>query len=539
LRFNQVSSDALVVGAEHLSKTPYYSDFGLHEFFEFCELCNIEPLMVMPISLPDKNDDVESLSEFLDYCLGDESTFWGRKRMNNGRVAPFNLKYLEIGNEQFNQVMPAPGSLRFVEGSDLLWTRENTLHYVDKLTKMAILAKNKYPIIKIGAVGANDFLTQNSYLNLVIDSVWDSLVILNCAKYIDFICPHDYATGPTEASNFLGLMSASENFKKIHQHSQKLIKDSENPNMKVLITEFAVNDDFNKDIQVNFRFKSSLYFALMQIQYQKMGLLGSCLYNLKDDAYFGLIDQKYWESGHMNRKVMKSSGFWALKLFNNLSFDQIINSETDSPTFHSPPMGWMPEVSKSPYVNVLATINFNQDSLALILVNTDTINDFECSIALNPFKMEGNQMMSKALLNSNSSMTLNSYSEPDLIEIIEESVESFSEDTVNLNLPPLSMMGLKFKVSKDLNSFNESFKEVKPEMLIHPNPFDKFLKVEIPNKARKEQFEFQIFSALGSIVVEGKMAENKIISTNQLSPGVYILKVYNQQRVFVKKVFKN
>jgi alpha-N-arabinofuranosidase len=42
----------------------------------------------------------EVLNE-LEYCLGDENTEYGKKRVANGRKEPFDVKYVEIGNEDF------------------------------------------------------------------------------------------------------------------------------------------------------------------------------------------------------------------------------------------------------------------------------------------------------------------------------------------------------------------------------------------------------------------------------------------------------
>ena len=48
----------------------------------------------------DKMDEfVQDALDCLEYCNGDTNTLWGAKRAAAGHPAPFNLKYLEIGNE--------------------------------------------------------------------------------------------------------------------------------------------------------------------------------------------------------------------------------------------------------------------------------------------------------------------------------------------------------------------------------------------------------------------------------------------------------
>ena len=40
----------------------------------------------------------------IDYALGDGTTAWSRRRVENGHPAPFPLKYVEIGNENWGPV---------------------------------------------------------------------------------------------------------------------------------------------------------------------------------------------------------------------------------------------------------------------------------------------------------------------------------------------------------------------------------------------------------------------------------------------------
>ena len=36
------------------------------------------------------------------YCWGNASTAWGKLRHDDGHPAPYRLKFIELGNEQFN-----------------------------------------------------------------------------------------------------------------------------------------------------------------------------------------------------------------------------------------------------------------------------------------------------------------------------------------------------------------------------------------------------------------------------------------------------
>ena len=90
--------------------------FGYHEFLQFCEDIGAGGMFVCNVGLgcqgragdACKEDEVDSFIEdvldAIDYALGDGTTEWSRKRVENGHPAPFPLKYVEIGNENWGPV---------------------------------------------------------------------------------------------------------------------------------------------------------------------------------------------------------------------------------------------------------------------------------------------------------------------------------------------------------------------------------------------------------------------------------------------------
>lgn len=90
--------------------------FGYHEMLTLCEDYGMEAFPILNAGLlcqyETKNVDAktgEELQEFidmatdlLDYCWGDaDANEWAKKRAENGHPEPFDLKYLGIGNENF------------------------------------------------------------------------------------------------------------------------------------------------------------------------------------------------------------------------------------------------------------------------------------------------------------------------------------------------------------------------------------------------------------------------------------------------------
>jgi alpha-L-arabinofuranosidase len=87
--------------------------FGLDEHMQMCEDMGAEAVYVSSsgisevpnsplfgVSPLDKMQPIISdILDLVEYCNGSASTRWGAKRAANGHPAPYNLKYLEIGNE--------------------------------------------------------------------------------------------------------------------------------------------------------------------------------------------------------------------------------------------------------------------------------------------------------------------------------------------------------------------------------------------------------------------------------------------------------
>lgn len=101
----------------------YHQSMGLgyYEYFQLCEDMGMQPLPILPcgVSCQGTNggwgmktqaQDVVPMSEMdewlqdaldlIEWANGDVSTTWGKKRAEQGHPAPFNLKYLGIGNEE-------------------------------------------------------------------------------------------------------------------------------------------------------------------------------------------------------------------------------------------------------------------------------------------------------------------------------------------------------------------------------------------------------------------------------------------------------
>ncbi len=95
---------------------------GYHEFYELCEYLGADAMYVTATGMvctefvdrdpgrkfkhmeTDVDHYIADALDAIEYAIGDVDTRWGAERARNGHPAPFPLKYVEIGNEDFGPV---------------------------------------------------------------------------------------------------------------------------------------------------------------------------------------------------------------------------------------------------------------------------------------------------------------------------------------------------------------------------------------------------------------------------------------------------
>ena len=101
----------------------YFQSYGLgfFEFFQLSEDIGSEPLPILHVGLacqfqnndphervaPDSLDTyIQDALDLIEFANGDTTTTWGRLRADMGHPAPFGLKFIGIGNEQWGPEYP-------------------------------------------------------------------------------------------------------------------------------------------------------------------------------------------------------------------------------------------------------------------------------------------------------------------------------------------------------------------------------------------------------------------------------------------------
>ena len=136
----------------HMNQNWHYwstDGLGFDEYLQMAEDIGAAPMFVVNVGLghgyyipmADLDTLVQNTLDAIEYANGDASTKFGAMRIANGHTAPYNLKFIEIGNENYNFNMSG--------------NSDQSYDYPERYYMFYKAIKEKYPeIITIGNVEA-------------------------------------------------------------------------------------------------------------------------------------------------------------------------------------------------------------------------------------------------------------------------------------------------------------------------------------------------------------------------------------------------
>ncbi|MBN1123945.1 MAG: carbohydrate binding domain-containing protein [Sedimentisphaerales bacterium] len=188
--------------------------FGTDEFIQFCEKVGAEPILVLNTSR-----GAEDALNWLEYCMGDEASEYGKMRAANGRPEPYRLKTLEIDNEP--------------------WLMMDYSKYLDIVKRFCPAIRAKYPKLKLSVAGSYGYDTGPGEGNQEANRNWDPRIIKEAGKLFDILSPH-YYNGIYFTADFVEDPYKYEQFLK---GRGEIIRKSDNPNIKIYVSEWNLTNN--------------------------------------------------------------------------------------------------------------------------------------------------------------------------------------------------------------------------------------------------------------------------------------------------------
>lgn len=262
---------------------PVTNGMGFHEFLQLSEDLGAEPMFVVNMGMGHGwyenyqhiEGYVQEALDALEYANGDASTFWGAKRIAAGHPEPFNMRLIEIGNENYNY--------NFNNNSD------QSDHYPERYRQFYDAIKARWPeTICIGNV--ESWGTDNpSWRN---------------AHPVDVVDEHYYKTPDWFASNYRKYDNASRSSHKIYNGEYAVTSDcGTNGTLKAALGEaiYMAGMERNSDVCI-----MASYAPIFKNENDSQWNPDMLHYN----AYTSFGTPSYWAQQMMAETVGKQNITW-------------------------------------------------------------------------------------------------------------------------------------------------------------------------------------------------------------------------------------
>lgn len=304
------------------------NSFGTDEYIRFCSEIEAQPLICVNFGSSTPYD----ATNWVEYCNGDTSTEYGKKRVINGNIDPYNVKYWEIGNEVF-----ADWETGNCSASD----------YIKKYVLFAKEMKNRDKKIFLFACGGDAGKPEQS---------WNETVLKEGKGYIDALSLHFYAP-LIEDQNFddeqiyYATVSSSEKFDKVIKATCDTMKKI-GYKVPIAVTEWNCNYGEKNTSEREQSLEAVIANA---------GIINTFLRNINDLNICNVSDLiNGWAGGIIRSKdgmSYETGTYKLIKLFVDANIDYVVASSHNGEIFETEKTGNIEKISNIPYLNIVCCLD--------------------------------------------------------------------------------------------------------------------------------------------------------------------------------------
>ncbi|MGA2298194.1 MAG: T9SS type A sorting domain-containing protein, partial [FCB group bacterium] len=463
-------------------------DIGTDELMKICKILHMEPYFVVNY----ETGTSEYAANWVEYCNGDTNTVFGRLRALNGYPEPYNVKYWEVGNEQWKD------------------PQSYALGYLDYYSKMKAVDSSIKIIIDGNCWDTTSF-------KILMGKVKEKCQIFGYhpAKGIPYYIPG------TDRDKYLAMVAedGTENLMRCYSNQ---INDFKLNNLKIAATEWWSTYGTSKDWLLDTNIRNASMEAALWNAYEML-----CYFRNPQIFEFatrtvglGLIRSGINNTG--KKVIYATPSFYALSMISNHCGDTIYNTSFKSGSYSNTKDTnlW---VDYSPWFDV--TASGKSDTLFLAVINRHPENQIHANIHLDCLSKV---TMSKAyILKSENYLDANTVDRPVYItasdtNFIFTGEYYFSPHSLTILAIPV-MFGSPSYV-RDSSNLSQNC-----SINILPNPVGDNLNIISSNYFIKGN-TIEIYDIIGREIYTTDISENTKfidIPIQQVSPGVYFLKIRN------------
>ena len=377
--------------------------FGTVEFIEFCRRIGAEPHLNFNTGTGTLRDALE----WVEYCNYDGDSKYANLRRAHGYEEPFNVRYWQLGNEEYNK-----GEIG----------HKTPEEYAVFAREWAKTLKKYDPDLKLLAVGGMAHFCVE----------WDLAVLEKAWRHIDYITAHRYwnfnsAKGEENYDSIAAVGYIEEqNMKALIGLIDYMAAKKETLNRpQIAYTEWNVRDTSQAKMikdkgslgRTKYRVVDALAVAgfinAMQRQCQRVTLSSFA-------QSINVVGMLYVNNEHVVRETL----YWALKMQRHLSAPIAINSYVDcdgySTTLKHQPM------ENVPFIDVSATLDEDNKRLVLSLINRHRAEEITTRVNLKDTKPKANAKLHR--LWHEDPLAMNTIDNPDTVVPEESTITNAGTD---------------------------------------------------------------------------------------------------------------
>jgi alpha-L-arabinofuranosidase len=380
---------------------PEPSDFGTDEYIQFCRNIGAEPTLT--VNVEGRGATPDEAAAWVEYCNGAPTTKYGAMRAANGRTAPYNVRYWEIGNEIWGS---------WVRGhSDAETYARNFNRYWEAMRAVD-------PTLKFIAVGDNDMK-------------WNRTVLRQAGARIDYLAIHHYYGRREMKGDALNLMARPLHYERFYREVAQLIKELvPGRELGLAINEWGLD----LPVERQYSMESALYGARLMNVFERSGDL------VQMSAVSDLVNG--WPGGIIQASrhgVFVTPIYWVNTLYSNRLGTSRLSTEVSGPVFDTTLEG-----KDVPFLDVVTSRSGDGRRIYIKAVNTSPGSTLKTSVSVKGVAAIAPQAEVETVT-APTLTAFNSFAAPDAVGVRRTTLAAGPSFTVELPKHSVSVITLTVK----------------------------------------------------------------------------------------------
>lgn len=331
---------------------------GTDEFLQFCEMVGMTPLVCVGFD----TCSVQEAANWVEYCNGDVSTPFGKLRVKNGRLKPYNIKLWQVGNEVHGDYQIGHTT-----------AEDYAARYLDYYRAM----KKVDGSIEMMAMGKDPGYQEDD------DNAWNKTLFKTIGQDMDYIDIHRYVRGIRRKNeqdkwDIHSLaevyIAFSTQYEAVIDSIRQLAK-KDSLKVKLAVTEWAQYlSSQAPELPDPFSHANAVFYAGIMNTFVRNGdfVAVSCSHDLS--IFMG--NKPPWNVPLTPRNSIA-------KMYAESVGDRLLATDVDCDTFdmerNVPQMQFTKDI---PYIDAIATVTEDTGRIALIIVNRSVRSDYDIRVNL-------------------------------------------------------------------------------------------------------------------------------------------------------------